>query len=178
MTDAPHISSVFYFLNGMTMVFDIAAEDEVLVVFSARCIDAWWAQGYAALVGGATFNPKNNPPEFRMHNLSDGFAIPQARNLTRALAVDPGVCRISTDDDSAYLEFNPTAKTMKAVFSGGITLNGVTIDSSGNLVSPATVTGTTQVVAGSGGSAVHVSTHTHGGVTTGSGTSGAPTAGS
>jgi hypothetical protein len=170
--------------GGVTLVFDITAGDECLLHFSARCIDAWWSQGWVSAVtgdkgaDGGPVNPANDPPEYRMHNLSDGFASVGVRSLVRAFAIDPGVCRLRTDDDATYFEFNPTAKTFKAVFSGGINLNGVTIDSAGNVISPATVTGTTQVVAGSGGSAVHLTTHTHGGVQTGSGVSGAPTAGS
>jgi hypothetical protein len=150
--------------GGVTLVFAIAKGDECLVHFSARCIDAWFQQGTVS-----------NPPEFRMHNLSDGFASVGVRSQVRKFTVDPGVCRLRTDDDTAYFEFNPTAKTMNCVFPGGITLNGATIDSSGNVVSPATLTGKTQVVAGSGGTAVHLSTHVH---PAGSPDTGAPVPGS
>lgn len=139
--------------GGVSLVFDLAAGDEVLVIFSSRCIDDWWAQGGVG-----------DPTEFRMHNISDGMAIPGLHSVPRAFPshpIDAGVCRLRTDDDSAYFEFNPTAKTMNAVFPGGITLNGVTIDSTGNLTSPKTITGQQEVVAKTGGSAVHLSTHTH-----------------
>lgn len=43
----------------------LAAGDEVLVVFSSRCIDAWWQNGDI-----------QQAMEARMHDLSDGFAIP------------------------------------------------------------------------------------------------------
>lgn len=152
---------------GVTFVFDIAVGDEVLVVFASRCIDSWWAQ-----------SGTGDAPEFRMHNLSDGFALPGIRSVPRVFAVDPGVARLRTDDDSAYFEFNPTAQTMKAVFPGGITLNGVTIDSNGNLVSPQTITGTQEVIAKTGGSAVHLSTHEQSGVQAGGANSGAPVPGS
>lgn len=157
--------------GGVTFVFDVSKGDECLVHFSARCIDAWWTQGFLAGstgtgADGRSVNSANDPPEFRMHNLSDGFALVGVRSKPRALTIDPGVARIRTDDDSGYVEFNPTAKTLKMVWSGGLTMNGVTVDSSGNIVttgniSGATVTGSTQVVAGSGGSAVHLTTHTH-----------------
>src|SRR5882672_3916934 len=48
-----------------TTTFPIKVDDEVLVVFSSRCIDNWWENG-------------GIQPQFeqRMHDLSDGFAIP------------------------------------------------------------------------------------------------------
>ncbi len=54
--------------------------------------------------------------------------------------------------------------------SGGINLNGVTIDTSGNVNSPATITAATDVVGGG----KHLKTHTHSGVTVGSGATGPP----
>lgn len=152
--------------GGATLVFPIAAGDECLVSFSSRCIDGWFGQGGT-----------QDATEFRMHDLSDGFAAVGLRSLPRAFAIDPGVVRLRTDDDSAYWEFNPTAKTFKVVALGGITLNGVTIDSSSNVAAAhninatATITGATDVVGGG----KHLATHTHSGVTTGSGTSGPPT---
>jgi hypothetical protein len=80
--------------------------------------------------------------------------------------IDSGVCRLRTDDNTAYWEVNPTAKTLNCVFPGGITLNGVTIDSVSNVVAPGnvtsdkTITGNQEVIAKTGGSAVHLSTHT------------------
>jgi hypothetical protein len=53
---------------------------------------------------------------------------------------------------------------MSAVFSGGVTINGVTIDSSGNVATSGNVTSKGKVLA----------THVHSGVTTGSGNTGAP----
>lgn len=158
--------------GGATWTFPIAKGDECLTIFSSRCIDNWWKNGFKVPTGilgadGKPMNPANNPPEFRMLNLSDGFAFVGVRSLPRALAsFNTTTARLRTDDNSCYLDFDPVNKKLTAVFPGGITLNNVTIDSSGNVVSPGTiqgttVTGTTQVVAGSGGSAIHLTTHTH-----------------
>lgn len=49
---------------------------------------------------------------------------------------------------------------------------------SGNITAQGTIIGVTQVVQGSGGSAVHLSSHEHSGVTPGGGVSGAPVPGS
>lgn len=145
--------------GGATFTFPIAAGDECLLIFASRCIDSWWGQGGV-----------QGQDELRMHNLSDGFAIVGLRSLPRAISVDPNVVRLRNDDDSAYYEFNPTAKTMTMVAPGGITMNGVTIDSSGNVGSPATVTATTDVVGGG----KHLKTHVHSGVTAGGANTGAP----
>lgn len=50
--------------GGFAVTLPVAQGDEVLVVFSARCIDAWWQSGGV-----------QSPLEERMHDLSDGFAI-------------------------------------------------------------------------------------------------------
>lgn len=57
---------VFPSAGGFAVTMPMAAGDEVLVVFASRCIDSWWQNGGYA----------NKPMEFRMHDLSDGFAIP------------------------------------------------------------------------------------------------------
>jgi hypothetical protein len=169
--------------GGATWTFPIQPGDECLVVFSSRCIDAWYAQGFLAPNtqdnNGNPVNFGNNPTDFRMHDLSDGFALVGVRSQPRKFSTfDNSTARLRTDDDSCYVEFDPTNKKVNILANGGINMNGVTIDASGNLTSPATVTGQTQVVAKTGGSAVHLSTHIHGGVQTGGSNTAAPTAGS
>lgn len=152
--------------GGATWTFPIAAGDECLVIFGSRCIDNWYTQGFVA-PSGDTANPANDPAELRMHSLSDGFALVGLRNQSRKFAsFDNATARLRTDDDSCFIEFDPVNKKVKITASGGINFNGVTIDSSGDVTAPGTVqgttvTGTTQVVAGSGGTAVHLTTHTH-----------------
>ena len=48
--------------------------DECLLIFSERCIDRWFAQGGT-----------QEPDEYRMHDLSDGFAIVGFNSLTRSI---------------------------------------------------------------------------------------------
>jgi len=153
--------------GGATWTFPVTAGDECLVVFASRCIDSWWQNGFVAPAGqqgadGKPVNVLNNPTEWRMHNLSDGFAIVGVRSKKRAFAsFDAATARLRTADDSCYVEFDPVNKKVKIVASGGVTINNVTFDSSGNVVSPQTITGQTQVVAGTGGSAIHLTTHIH-----------------
>lgn len=107
--------------GGATWTFPIAKGDECLVVFSSRCIDSWWQNGFVAPSGqegadGKPVNALNNPPEYRMHNLSDGFAIVGVRSKKRAFAsFDANTARLRTDDDSCYLEFDPVNKKFTVV---------------------------------------------------------------
>lgn len=79
--------------GGFTLTFPLAAGDEVLVVFASRCIDSWWdASGV------------QQQAEIRMHDMSDGFAIPGPKSRPRVIAgmhVD-GV-ELRKDDRSAYV---------------------------------------------------------------------------
>jgi len=145
--------------GGATLTFPVKAGDECLVVFSSRCIDAWWSSGKAL-----------DPPEYRMHNLSDGFALVGVRSQPRAFAVNTSKVELRSDDGATYVQLDPAGKVVKVTAPNGINLNGVTIDSSGNLNCPATVTATTDVVGGG----KHLKTHTHSGVTTGGGVTGPP----
>lgn len=145
--------------GGVTGTFPIKVNDECLVVFAARNIDGWWAQG------GVQDQPKR-----RMHNLSDGFAICGLRSLPRNFVVDPNAAQLRSDDGATVIALNPTAKTVAITAPNGINLNGVTIDSAGNVNSPAQVTAATDVVGGG----KSLKTHPHSLVQPGTGQSGPP----
>lgn len=65
-----HVPIVFPSGGGFLITLPLGIGDEVLVVFSSRCMDAWWQNGGI-----------QNPMETRMHDLSDGFAIPGPRSI-------------------------------------------------------------------------------------------------
>lgn len=146
-TDVP---LVFPGGGGAFLEFPVATNDEVLLVFSCRSMDNWFGSG----------NVQKQSEPGRMHNLSDAFAIAGIRSLPRAKTLDANVVRIRNDANSAYIEFSPTAGTVNIHAPGGITLNGVTVDSSGdianvgtlasgNINSSGTVKATTSFVQGS-----------------------------
>lgn len=60
--------------GGFMLTFPVAANDEVLVVFANRCIDAWWQS-----------SGTQKPMEARMNDLSDGFALVGPKSLPNAL---------------------------------------------------------------------------------------------
>ncbi len=142
--------------GGATWTFPIAAGDECLLVFASRCIDSWWKNGFVTSQGqigadGKPVNILNDPPEFRMLSLSDGFAIVGVRSKKRAFATfDTTTARLRTDDDSCYIEFDPVNKKVNIVAPGGITANNVTIDSTGNLAGAATLTSSGNITSSAG----------------------------
>ena len=56
--------------GGFTLTFPLAVKDEVLVIFSSRCIDSWWHSGGIQVQA-----------ELRMHDLSDGFILPGPKSV-------------------------------------------------------------------------------------------------
>ena len=78
--------------GGLTLTFPLALNDECLVIFASRCIDAWWQSGGIQVQA-----------ELRMHDLSDGFVIPGVSSLVNVPA------SIATD----AAELRNTAGTLK-----------------------------------------------------------------
>lgn len=92
---------VFPSAGGFTITMPIAANDEVLVVFASRCIDSWWQNGGYA----------NKPMEFRMHDLSDGFAIPGPRSVPRVVSsINATDLEIRNDAGNTYLSITASGK--------------------------------------------------------------------
>ncbi len=138
--------------GGFLITLPLAVDDEVLVSFASRCIDAWWQSGGI-----------QRPMEARMHDLSDGFAIPgpwSQRNLPAG--VSSTGAQIRNLDGDAYVEISADGK-IKLVSPSEI-------DVTGDLKVTGTITATTDVKVG----VVSLKLHTHP-VTTAPGTTGVPT---
>jgi len=101
--------------GGVTLTFPLSPGDEVLVVFASRCIDSWWQLG--GVQGQA---------EMRMHDLSDGFVIPQVRSQPRKFTASAAAAQLRTDDGSTVVELNPMAKTLTLTAPGGAVINANT----------------------------------------------------
>lgn len=121
--------------GGMTSFFTPQHGDEALVIFAARCIDAWWMFGPQQ---GP--DPALDPTEYRMHDLSDGIALVGLRSLPRIIANLPaGMGGLLSNDGTTLIGMNPTAKTVTITAPGGITLNGATISAAGEITDKAGV---------------------------------------
>jgi len=86
--------------GGFTLTFPIQPGDECLVVFAARCIDAWWQSGGV-----------QEPLERRMHDLSDGLALVGPRSQARQLPdINTKHMQLRTDDGQTYIEIRPDGR--------------------------------------------------------------------
>jgi hypothetical protein len=59
--------------GGFLITSPLAEGDEVIVIFSSRCLDSWWKNGGV-----------QPPLVLRMHSLSDGFCIPVVHSVPQA----------------------------------------------------------------------------------------------
>lgn len=168
--------------GGFVITMPLAANDEVLVVFSSRCIDAWWQSGGI-----------QQAMEARMHDLSDGFCIPGPWSKPNApSSVSTTDVQIRDANGFTYVSITADGKVklVSAVeiditapiinLTGAVTVTGalacgaLTCASIGTTGSGAATIGGSLTAASviSGGTNLH--THTHSGVTTGGGNTGPP----
>jgi hypothetical protein len=153
--------------GGCTLTFPVKAGDECLIVFASRAIDAW------AQSGGV-----QPPSDTRRHDLSDAFAIVGPQSQAHKIgSISTSKAQLRSDDGSTFIELDPAGQIVKVTAPGGINLNGVTIDSSGNVSAPAKITAADDIKSTSGdvvATSVHLKTHVHTGVTSGGAVSGPP----
>ena len=134
---------VFPGAGDFILTLPIAAGDEVLVIFSSRCIDGWWSLGGIQV-----------PMEMRMHDLSDGFAIPGPKSLPNIIPnISTTTAQLRNKAGTTYIELTNT----------GI-----------NLVGNVMVTGAIIATGEITGNSIPLSNHIHPGVTSGSSDTGTP----
>lgn len=144
---------VFPSAGGFTITFPIAIDDEVLVVFASRCIDSWWQ---SSGIG--------RPMEARMHDLSDGFALPGPKSQPKVISgISATAVQIRNDAGTSYVEIGA---------DGNIKLVGSNVSVQGNLRVSGTIIGNGEVVANALTTPIHLSIHTHTSTTPGNPTSG------
>lgn len=103
---------VFPSAGGFSLTFPVSEGDECLVVFSSRCIDAWWDTGTISI-----------QPDMRMHDLSDGFAILGPRSRPRVLPdLSNNSVELRSDDHDTFVRLEP---------NGTIRAKGAVIDAEG-----------------------------------------------
>lgn len=124
---------VFPRAGGFALTFPVQEGDECLVVFASRCIDAWWQNSGV-----------QEPAEWRMHDLSDGFAILAPTSQPKRMhGVSDSTVQLRTESGQTFVEVDADGNiTLKGNVRvrGYIECNGVDISD----------------------------THTHGGVSSGS----------
>lgn len=97
--------------GGFAVTLPVAPGDEVLVVFASRCIDSWWQSGGVQA-----------PAEYRMHDLSDGFAILAPTSQPRVLAdVNPEALELRNDSGTVKLALSNDG----IAITGQLTIDGI-----------------------------------------------------
>jgi Phage protein Gp138 N-terminal domain len=166
LTLQPMVDVPVVYMGGGNMVttYPIQKGDEALIVFSSRCIDAWWQSGGV--------QPQ---AELRMHNLSDGFAIIGPRSLARTIPnVSTTTAQFRSLDGSTFFEVAPNS-VANVVAPGGVNITGpVNIKGAVMISGNVDVTGTVTATEEGTFNGIEVSQHMHTGVTAGGGTSGPP----
>lgn len=139
---------VFPGAGGFVLTMPIQIGDEVLVVFGSRCIDGWFQSGGI-----------QQPIEGRMHDLSDGFAIPGPKSLPNVVPnISSTAAQLRNVAGTSYIEIAANGK-INLVSTEGVNITG-------DLVVSGEITG--------GSGMIPLSTHVHPGVMSGSDDTGAP----
>jgi hypothetical protein len=147
--------------GGMSVTMPVALGDECLVSFAARCIDSWWKAGGV-----------QHQHEFRMHDLSDGFAFIGPRSQPRVLAsYSDTTMQIRSDDGSVVIDINPTTHGISISAPGNLSITAPTTTINGNLAVIGNTTHTGQISAN--GKRIDDS-HKHSGVQSGASQTGVP----
>jgi hypothetical protein len=171
--------------GGFLITMPLDEGDEVLVVFSSRCIDAWFQSGGV-----------QQAMEARMHDLSDGFAIPGCYSQPTVSGIgapssddlqvrnEAGTTYVSVTADGKVKLISPSEIDITApavnitgavVVTGTLACGALTCASIGTSGSGSATIGGNLTAAQVTAGGIGLSTHKHTGVTTGGGTSGGPT---
>lgn len=150
--------------GGQTMTFPVKEGDETLVVFSSRSPDSWQQSGGDQVAVDAS-----------MHSLSGGFAMMGFRNDTRALPdVSSSETQIRSDDGKTKIGLSGTGgvsidtdKSVGISAASGVNITG----GAGDVNFSGTLNVTGEIVL----NGISLSTHKHGDVQPGSGSTGTPT---
>lgn len=152
---------VFPHGGGCSLTFPVKAGDECLVIFACRGVDFWWQLGGVQM-----------PPESRMHDLSDGFAIIGPWSQPRRIGGwSTGEVQLRADDGAAFVAVHPSSHQITAQTSGKVIVKaGQGVEVTGNVK----ITGTLNVTGAVTGAGIRLDTHVHSGVEHGNSTTGGP----
>lgn len=141
---------IFPSAGGFTITLPIAVNDEVLILFSSRCIDAWFQSGGI-----------QKSMDYRMHDLSDGFALPGPKSLPNIIPnISSTSAQIRNNAGTTYVEIASNGK-INLVTPSEVSITG-NLRVSGSIIAVGDVF--------ADGTSLHVHTHPQ----SGGGNTGAP----
>lgn len=110
--------------GGFILTMPIKAGDEVKISIASRCINSWWQNGGTG----------NIPEEFRMHDLSDGFAECGPKSLPNVVGnISSENVQLRSNDGTCYLEITPDGK-INFTAPGGMNFTAPLATFSGDVV--------------------------------------------
>jgi len=135
--------------GGFHLTFPVQPGDECTLKLASRCIDGWWQSGGLSQQG-----------DLRMHDLSDGFVQVGVRSRPNALgSVSTTAVQLRSDDGVVHIEI-AAGHIVNIVAPGDVNITG-------NLNVTGNVKANGEVTAEAASTMITLSTHVHGGVTTG-----------
>ncbi len=159
--------------GGCTLTFPVKPGDECLVIFSSRCIDAWWQSGGVQI-----------PMEMRMHDLSDGFVLVGPMSQAQKIGnISTTAVQLRSDDGIAFVEIDPYSKNVRLKTSTLVAIEAPNIHLTGNVTVTGTVTqgggdtamtGNVSVNGDVSANGISLTQHKHGGVQSGGSTTSTP----
>ena len=166
----PDVPIIFPRAGGFALTFPVKVDDECLVVFADRCIDAWWQSGCV-----------QKPMDERLHDLSDAFALFGVTSQPRRLpSVASDAVELRDDKRANFislktgtLDINIVGATNVNCDSANVNANSTTVNSPTNTINGnLTVTGLINgqgglTISGGSGASVTGSLTTTGDVTAG-----------
>lgn len=115
---------VFPHGGGCSLTFPLAKDDECLVAFASRCIDAWWQSGGMQVA-----------MDQRMHDLSDAFAIPGPYSQVKKPGnISRNTTQLRSHDGSTFVELDPVGRLVNVVAPGGMKITAPTVEITGCLL--------------------------------------------
>lgn len=105
--------------GGFTLTFPVEEGDEVLIHIASRCINTWWQNGGVGV-----------PEEFRMHDLSDGFAQCGPRSQPNVIpSISSNSTQLRNESGTIFLEITETGVNIKGTVTviGDVIADGVSL---------------------------------------------------
>lgn len=114
---------VFQGGGGYSVTFPVQPGDDCLVIFGERCIDAWWQSGGV-----------QEPVEYRMHDLSDGFAIVGVRSQPRVVSGGVAMDGVELRRDDGTARVKLTGSSLVITAPGGVTIDAPAVTVTGDVI--------------------------------------------
>jgi hypothetical protein len=149
----PDVPPIFLQGGSSYTAHPIAVGDYCLLLVNERCFDKWYH--------GQDFT---TPPEYRMHDYSDCFAIVGINPLGTAITIPQVITHIGdTYEEGDYIQIGNRTQTGDYLLTGNLTVDG-------DITCTGTITATVDVIGGG----ISLLTHVHGGISPGASNTAGP----